>query len=103
MLKTAIVFLTLALTMASAKSFTISIFEPAVLAGTELKAGEYKLELTGNKLVVKNGKQLLETNVTVENLPTPNQTTTMRIETVAGKREIKEIRLGGTDMKLVIN
>ncbi len=103
MRRIAVAFLTIGLAMASAKSYTVNIFEPAVLAGQELKAGEYKLELTGNKMTLKAGKQVAESNVTVENLPSPNPTTSMKMDTTAGKPQIKEIRLGGTKMKLVVN
>jgi hypothetical protein len=43
MMKIAVAFLTVALSMASAKSYSVNVFQPAVLAGTELETGEYKL------------------------------------------------------------
>ncbi len=102
-MKLAVAFLTLALAAASAKSYTVNLFEPARLAGTELRSGEYKLEIIGNKVSLRSGKTMAEANVTVENLPSANPRTTMRIDTADGKNQIKEIRLGGTKMKLVVN
>jgi hypothetical protein len=93
----------MALTIASAKTFTIHIFEPAVLGATELKAGEYRLELTGNKIVVRSGKLAAEATVTVQKMPNLNKANSMRIEIAAGKQLIREIRLGGTDLRLVVN
>ena len=103
MLRIAIALLTVALSVASAKSYTVNLFQPAVLAGTELKTGEYKLELDGNKIQIKNGKLLVEANVTVENAPERNRSTSLRLEDEGGRLHIKEIRLGGTNMKLVVN
>ena len=103
MLKIAVAFLTMALTIASAKTFTINIFEPAVLGATELRAGEYRLELTGNKIVVRSGKLAVEANVTVQKMPNLNKANSMRIEITGGKRLIRDIRLGGTDLELVVN
>jgi hypothetical protein len=102
-MKLAVAFLTIALAAASAKSYTVNLFQPAILAGTELKSGEYKLEVIGNKVSLKNGKTIAEAVVTVENLPAENSRTTMRLDTADGKNHIKEIRLGGTNVKLVVN
>ncbi|MFB3777669.1 MAG: hypothetical protein ACE141_08655 [Bryobacteraceae bacterium] len=103
MMKIAVAFLTVALSMASAKSYTVNVFQPAVLAGAELKAGEYKLEILGDKISMKSGKLKVEAPVTVENMPAENRSTTMRIDTDGGKPSIREIRLGGTNLKLVVN
>jgi hypothetical protein len=102
-MKLPVALLTLALGIASAKSYTVNLFQPAYLAGTELRSGEYKLEVLGNKVSFKNGSTAIEAAVTVENLPAENPRTTMRIDTTDGKNQIKEIRLGGTTMKLVVN
>ncbi len=96
-------FMTLALAIASAKSYTVSVLQPAVFAGTEIKAGEYKLEVNGDKVALKNGKDLVETKVTVQSTATKNRSTNLRLEAENGKMHIKEIRLGGTNTTLVVN
>ena len=93
----------MALSIASAKTYTFNVFQPAVLAGTELKVGEYKLEINGDKVQLKNGTLSVEANVKVENTPDG-----IADESAAGGQRrqfasIKEIRLGGTNMKLVVN
>jgi hypothetical protein len=51
-------FGTLALAVASAAStYHFSIFQPSIFAGKELKPGDYKLEVNGDKAIVKMGKQ----------------------------------------------
>ncbi len=103
MVRIAVAFLTLALSIAGAKSYTVNLFQPAVLAGTELKVGEYKLEINGEKVQLKNGRLLVEANVKVETTPERNGSTSLRLENNGGRLHIKEIRLGGTSMKLVVN
>jgi hypothetical protein len=103
MTRIAVAFLTMALSLAGAKSYTVNLFQPAVLAGTELKVGEYKLELNGDKVQLKNGRLTVEANVKVENTPEPNRSTSLRLEDNGGRLHIREIRLRGTSMKLVVN
>jgi hypothetical protein len=97
-------FLILTLGLASAKTFTISLRQPAVLAGTELKAGDYRLDLQDTKLVVKaSGKQVLESTVKVENSESKFDATSVRYGMIDGKYTVQEIRVGGTNLKLVFN
>jgi len=96
-------FLVLALAVASAKTYTVTLFQPAVLAGTELKPGEYQLDLNDTKVVIKNGKVKVESAVKVETADSTFNTTTVRFANGDGKLRIQEIRLGGTKLKLVFN
>lgn len=97
-------FATLALAIASAaSSYHFSIFEPSLVAGQELKPGDYKLELNGDKAVIKAGKQTVETAVKVENGNEKFSETSVRYATANGKMTVTEIRLGGTHTKLVFN
>lgn len=98
------VFLVLALGLASAKTFTITLRQPTVLAGTELKAGDYRLDLQDTKLIVKAmGKQVLESTVKVENSDTKFDATTIRYANGDGKYKVQEIRVGGTKLKLLFD
>lgn len=89
--------------IASAKSYTITLFEPAVIGGTELKAGDYKFELQDQKIVIKQGKQTTEASVKVETGDAKYPATTVRYGNTDGKNKVQEIMLGGTNMKLVLN
>ncbi len=102
MKKIALLFGTLALATASARSFDVNLYQPSVVAGTELKPGEYKLELNGNKMVLKNGSASVESDVTVESVGTKFARSSVRYDQSNGKMELREIRLRGTDMKLVM-
>jgi hypothetical protein len=97
-------FGTLALAIASAASnYHFSIFQPSYVGGKELKPGDYKIELNGDKAVIKVGKQVLEAAVKVENGSEKFSETSVRYATADGKMMVQEIRLGGTSTKLVFN
>ncbi len=96
-------FATLALVTASAASHRITLFQPSVVSGTELKPGEYKLELSDNKVVIKRGKQTVEASVKVENADAKFSSTSVRYANGDGKLRIQEIRLGGTSTRLVFD
>jgi hypothetical protein len=40
--------------------FTVNLVQPATVQGQELKAGEYRLSLVGDKLTMVKGKQTVE-------------------------------------------
>ncbi len=89
--------------VASAKSYSITLLEPSVIGGTELKPGDYTLELKDEKVVIRKGKQMSEAPVKVENSDAKYSTTTVRYNTADGKYRIQEIHLGGTNMKLIVH
>ena len=89
--------------VASAKSYTVNLFEPAVIGGTELKAGEYKVEVIDQKAVVRNGKLHGEFPVKVETSDSKYSTTSVRFSNGDGKLHIQEIHLGGTTTRLVFS
>jgi hypothetical protein len=96
-------FAVLALAVASAKTYAVTLYQPSVLSGTELKPGDYKLELDGNKAVLTDGKQSVESPVRVETAETKFASTTVRYSNDDGKSRIQQIRLGGTKLRLVFD
>jgi hypothetical protein len=97
------VFAIVALAVASAKTYSVTLFQDSVLAGTELKAGDYRLDLTDSKIVVKSGKQVVESAVKVEKGESKYSSTSVRYANGDGKYRIQEIRLGGTNLKLLVD
>jgi hypothetical protein len=85
-----------------ASSYSLNLNKPAVVNGTELKAGEYKVDLVGNKATIRNGKNSVETEVTVEDLPSKIYQSTACCLGEDGKYRLQELRLGGTNKKLTI-
>ena len=94
----------LAIGTAASSSYKVNLLQPSIINGQELKPGEYKIELKDNKAFVNKGsKTLVESDVKVETSDTKFSTTSIRYTGEAGKYKIQEIRLGGTNTKLVFN
>ncbi len=89
--------------VASAKSYTVNLSEPAVLGTTQFQPGEYKVEVVDQKAVIRNGKLHGEFPVKVETANSKYNTTTVRYSNGDGKLRIQEIHIGGTTTKLVFN
>jgi hypothetical protein len=89
------------LAVASAKTYTVNLFQNAMLGKTELKPGEYKLEVMDQKAVLRKGKLESESPVKVENSDVKYDTTKVRFSNGDGKMHIQEIHIGGTKTKLV--
>lgn len=102
--KILVLFVVMALAaVAGAKSYSLTLLEPSVMGGTELKPGDYTLELKDEKLVIRKGKYMSEAPVKVENADAKYPTTIVRYDTGDGKYRIKEIHLGGTNMELIVH
>jgi hypothetical protein len=87
--------------IASAKSYTVNLFQAAQLGETELQPGSYQIEVNEKTAVIKNGKVHGESPVKVEDGDVKYDRTTVRFDNAGGKMKIQEIRLGGTKTKLV--
>jgi hypothetical protein len=104
MKKVLIAFATVALAVASAAAnYKVTLFQPSMIAGTELKPGDYKIEVKDNRAVVKSGKTVVEADVKIETAGEKFGSTSVRYNSANGKYQVQEIRLGGTNTKLVFN
>lgn len=82
-------------------SYRVNLYRPTVVNGTELKAGEVKVELHDNKATLKQGKTLAEANVKIENGTQKFISTTVGYGSDSSANDLQEIRLGGTSTKLL--
>ena len=97
-------FLVAGLAVASARFYTVRLFETAIVGTTELKPGDYKIEVNDQKAVIRRGKMQTESPVKVEEGDTKFATTVVRyVNHADGKAHIQEIRIGGTKTKLVFS
>ena len=87
---------------AKVTSFKVTITQPAMVKGQELKIGEYNVSLIGDKITMVRGKQSIEVPVKVETADQKFDGTAIRY-TGSGKMEVTEIRIGGTKTKLIVN
>src|SRR5438270_405613 len=89
---------TVALAVASAaSSYRVTLFQPSIVNGTQLKPGDYKITLKENKAVLTSGKTSVEASVKQETADTRYSSTTVRYTDTEGKYKVQEIRLGGTN------
>jgi hypothetical protein len=88
--------------MAGTKSFNVTLAEPSIVAGTELKPGDYTFRLEDQKLIIKHGREVTEASVKVENTDTKFSSTKVTYDDSDGKYKLQEICVGGTHMKLVV-
>jgi len=89
-------------TLAQAATYHITLLKPSVVAGQELKPGDYKVEVDNDKLVISHGKTSVETRVKTVSADKKYDSTTVRYEMKGEKYQVQEIGIGGTRTKLVI-
>ena len=83
----------------AAEKHVITLYQPSVIGGQELKPGEYRIELTGNKLVVRDGKRVIEADVKLESQAKKFDTTSVRY---LQDKQVSEIRIGGARTKVLL-
>ena len=90
-------------TVPATGSYKITLSQPTVVAGTELKAGEYRMTLGAEKITIQNGKTPLEVPAKIELSEQKFDTTSLRFNNATGKTVLTEIRLGGSKTIVVFN
>ena len=91
-------FGSLALAVASAaNSYNVTFYQPVMISGSELKPGDYKVEIKDKTAVIKQGKTVTEAPVTVATDAQKFQRTTVRMS----GNQVEEIRIGGTNTRIV--
>jgi hypothetical protein len=105
-----VAFAILALVVASAgtvpapgSSFRVTLSQTSVVKGSELKAGEYQVNMGADKATFKMGRTTVEAPVKIETSSEKFQSTAVRYTTENGKAVISEIRIGGTTTRLLFN
>ena len=101
--KLLVCFASLGLAMAGAKSYSLSLMDSAMLGGTELKAGDYRLEVVDQKAVIRAGKTEVQAPVKVETANAKFGRTTVLLAESGGKKRIAEICIGGTNTRLLFS
>ncbi|MGO4884509.1 MAG: hypothetical protein ACLP59_27370 [Bryobacteraceae bacterium] len=90
------------LAFASAKSFTVTFSEPAMVGATQLKAGDYKVEVQSDKVVLKHGHETAEAAIKAVTMEKKYDATSISMAKVNGTNRLEEIEIGGTHTKLVL-
>ena len=87
----------------AAENYKITLFQDSVVKETTLKPGEYKVTVDGDKVVISQGKQRVEITAKAETNASKFDSTSVRYANGDGKYRVKEIRLGGTKTKLILD
>jgi len=74
-----------------------------VVAGHELKPGDYKVEVNQNTAVISHGKQSVETKVSTEASDKKYDSTIIKYQIDGEKYKLREIGIGGSKTKLVLH
>jgi hypothetical protein len=85
----------------AASSYHVTLYKPTTVNGTQLKAGDVKLELQGDKVILKQGKTSVESNVTVQNGSQKFDFSSVGYSGDSSTNQVQEIRLGGTSTKIL--
>lgn len=94
-------FASLAILASAAPAYKVTLTEPAVIAGSVVKAGEYRIVVNGDKATLTSGKMTLEVPVKVETGTQKFQFTSVESRNEAGKTMLDDIHVGGTSTTLV--
>ncbi len=93
-------FASVALAVASAaSSYNITFYQPVIVNGSELKAGDYKLEVKDKTALLKHGKTETEAPIKIENDGQKYARTAVRMNGTT----VEEIRIGGTTTRIVFD
>jgi hypothetical protein len=86
-----------------AATYHVTLLKPTVVAGQELKPGDYKLEVNNNTAVISHGKQSVETQVKTVEADKKYGSTVIKYEIDGNKYKMQEIVIGGSKTKLVLH
>jgi hypothetical protein len=87
----------------AASAHRITLYQPSTVGTTELKPGDYKVEMKDGKVVISQGSTRVETDATIETNDNKFDRTSIRYASTDGKMKISEIRVGGSKQRIVVN
>lgn len=86
---------------AAASSYHVTINSPAWINGNELKPGDYRVQVDGNKVMITGHNASVEAQAKVENAGKKYSATSLRTDEVNGRRQLEEIDFGGSKTSIV--
>lgn len=89
--------------MQAATIYKITLPDSVIADGQVLKAGEYKVEVTGNVATFRSGKNSTDVKVKSEAGDNKYSSTSVRYSQESGRNNLQEIHVGGTKVKLVMD
>ncbi len=87
----------------AASSYHVKISDPTYVGQTQLKPGEYEVRVDGDKVTFKQGKNVVAVSAKVETNASKYTDTQMDVKTENGQAKMRELDLGGTKSKIMLN
>jgi hypothetical protein len=81
----------------------VTFFKAAVVSGTTLQAGEYRLLLGDNKVTFSMGKKSIDVPAKIEQAPKKFDNTEVQYNGGPDQNVVREITLGGTKTRVLFN
>ena len=81
----------------------VTFFKTAVLSGTTLQAGDYRLLIGDAKVTFSVGKKTFDVPAKIESSPKKFDNTEVLYDGGPNQNIVREISLGGTKTRLVFN
>jgi hypothetical protein len=95
-------FGTLALGLAmAAPARHVTISSPTWVNGNELKPGDYRVEVEGDKVKIEGKDNTIEVPGSLQTSEQKYSVTSLRSEAVNGKQQLQEIDFGGTKTSIL--
>jgi len=87
----------------AADHYHFTLAEPSVVKGSQLKAGDYQLNLHADSVTISNGKQKVDVPAKVENSDKKFSQTRVLYFEDKGTYKLQEIEIGGTNTKVLFD
>jgi len=98
------VFAVTALAIASAAQYRVTLYQESIVNGKTLRAGPVQVKVVSdNQVIISQGATKIESPVRVETAESKYGATSVRYQNGDGKFRVREIRIGGTNQKLVFD
>jgi hypothetical protein len=88
---------------AAADSYHVKVSDPTWVGTTQLKPGEYTVQVEGDKVTFKMGKNVISVPAKVEENASKFADNQMLLRTENGQSKLKELDLAGTKSKILLN
>jgi len=86
----------------AASSHNVTLYNPVWVGATELKPGDYQVQVDNGKAVFKSKKNTVEVPAKTETGNAKYSATALNTSTSSGKATLEAIEIGGTKMKIVM-
>jgi len=99
-----LIFLALILAVvafAASKTFHVTFDHDGWIGATEVKAGDYKVTVDGDKAVLKFGKKVIEVPAKLETVERNYQVSAVVMKPVGNRQQITEIQIGESKYRIV--